>query len=124
MASIEKVPPEVEARLRKLREIQASLDRMVRDRSVLLASLNEIDRVLKELQELGEDVEVYKNLGVVLVKTNKDQVIKELEEKKESLEVKLKGLNSAIEKLQEEAKRLEEEIRRLIAGGGRPAAGG
>jgi len=124
VASIEKVPPEVEARLRKLREIQASLDRMVRDRSVLLASLNEIDRVLKELQELGEDVEVYKNLGVVLVKTNKDQVIKELEEKKESLEVKLKGLNSAIEKLQEEAKRLEEEIRRLIAGGGRPAAGG
>ena len=124
MASIEKIPPQVEAKIRKLRELQARLQDAIALKNSLLATINEIERVLEELKKYPDDAEVYKLVGSVLVKTGKEQVVKELEDRKEQLNIKLLSTEKMIEALKTEADKLEEEVRGLLAGGGAPPAAG
>ncbi len=124
MASIEKIPPQVEAKIRKLREVQARLQEAMALKNSLLATINELERVLEELKKYPDDAEVYKLVGSVLVKASKEQVVKELEDRKEQLNLKLMSTEKMIEALKTEADKLEEEVRRLLAGGGAPPAAG
>ncbi len=123
MASIEKIPPEAEAKIRKLRELQAALEKFLREKTVLQASLTELERVIGEVEALPDDAEVYKFLGTVLVRVEKKKLLEELKERKESTELKLKTLEEAIKNVESELKRLEDEVRRLLSGGAAPAGG-
>jgi len=122
--AIEKIPPEVETKLRKLRELQAVLEKLLRDKGVFEAALNEVNKLLEELEKYENDVELYKLLGTVFVRTTKEKLVEELKQRKESLELKLKKLEAMIKQTEKEVRDLEEEIRRLVAGGGgKPPAG-
>ncbi|MCE4611181.1 MAG: prefoldin subunit beta [Desulfurococcales archaeon] len=119
---VERLPPEVEAKYTKYLKIRETLETVVRERSVVEASLAEVESVLKALEALPDDVEIYKAMGFVMVKSDKESIKKELENRKEDLEIKLKVLREQEKALRSELERLEGEIRRLLGGAG--AGGG
>ena len=76
----------------------------------------ETDRALQELKKAGPDDIIYKNAGSVLVKTNKEDVIKELEERKELSNTRNMVLGKQETRVKENLKEVENKINEMIRG--------
>jgi len=76
----------------------------------------EIDRALEELKKAGSDDAVYKNAGSVLIKAKRDDLIKELEEKKELSSTRLMVLGKQEARVKENLKEVENKINEMIRG--------
>ncbi len=76
----------------------------------------ETDRALEELKKAGPDDAVYKNAGSVLVKAKKDDVIKELEEKKELSNTRVMVLGKQETRVKENLKEVETKINEMVRG--------
>ena len=85
----------------------------------------ETDKALEELKKAGADDAVYKNAGSVLIKAKKDQVIKELEERKELSNTRVMVLSKQETRVKENLKEVEIKINEMIKGmqGGMPPPG-
>lgn len=89
----------------------------------------ETDRALEELKKAGVDDAVYKNAGSVLIKSKKEEVVKELEERKELSNTRVMVLTKQETRVKENLKEVENKINEMIRGmqgsasGGAPSAG-
>ncbi len=118
---VERLPPDVEAKYNKYMQLRETLNAISQERVVLEGSIAEIDAIIEKIKEAGDDAELYKMAGFILVKSSKEAVLKELEEKRENLEVRLRAVKSQEESMTSELRRLEEEIKKAL--GGKPAGG-
>jgi prefoldin beta subunit len=64
------------------------MQQLVLQKQRLDLELNESERALKTLEDVPSDAKVYKSAGAILVEKRKDDVVKELEERKEFLEMR------------------------------------
>lgn len=85
----------------------------------------ETDRALQELKKASLDDAIYKNAGSVLIKAKKEDVLKELEEKKELSNTRIMVLGKQEARVKENLKEVENKINEMIrgmqAGGSSPA---
>ena len=122
---VEKVPPDVEAKYNKYVQLRETLNAVVQERLNVEGTIAEIDSIVEKLKDLPENTELYRMFGYVLVKSSKEEVLSELNEKKEDLELRLKALKSQEESLKREIEKLGEELKRLLSGRtGAPGIGG
>jgi len=121
---VEKVPPEVEAKYTKLMRLREALAAVAQEKASLEALKAEVEAVLEEIRKVPEGARLYKMVGSVLVEKNRDEVVKELEERKEDIEIRLKALNSQEEAPKKDIERLTQELQRLLGGASGAAAGG
>ncbi|MCE4613315.1 MAG: prefoldin subunit beta [Desulfurococcales archaeon] len=113
---VEKVPPDVEAKYNKYVQLRETLNAVVQERLNVEGTIAEIDSIVEKLRDLPENAELYRMFGYVLVKSTRDEVLNELNEKKEDLELRLKALKSQEESLKREIEKLGEELKRLLSG--------
>jgi prefoldin beta subunit len=86
----------------------------------------ETDRALQELKKASPDDAIYKNAGSVLIKAKKEDVLKELEEKKELANTRVMVLGKQETRVKENLKEVENKINEMIRSmqaGGAPSAG-
>ena len=86
----------------------------------------ETDRALQELKKANPDDAIYKNAGSVLIKAKKEDVLKELEEKKELSNTRVMVLGKQETRVKENLKEVENKINEMIRGmqgGGSSPAG-
>jgi len=121
---VERVPPEVEAKYTKYLKVKEVLDTVSQERLNIEATIAEISSILESLEKLGDDVELFKLMGYVLVKTTKDSLMSELRDRKEELEARLLTVKRQENQLREELERLSSEIRELLSGRTGAGAGG
>ena len=119
----QKLPPELEKLIIRYQQIESQLASIVTQKSVVTSQIREVERALSILQNLEKDATTYKNTGFVLVKVKKEDVIKELEDKKEELSIRLTSLErmeSTLKKQLEEVKSQIDKYRTSMVGmGGR-----
>ncbi len=113
---VERVPPEVEAKYTKYVKLRDTLAAVTQERVTLEGALSEIDDVMEKLDRLSSDVELYKIVGYVMVKSTRDDIVNELKNRKEDLELRLKAIKSQEEYLKREVDRLAGELRALLGG--------
>ena len=78
-------------------------------KDIMKAQIIELGNCLTELEKSGNR-EIFKSVGPMLIKTSKEEMQKDLKEKKESMEVRLKSMDSEDNKLKEKVKELQEKI--------------
>lgn len=86
----------------------------------------ETDRALQELKKTSPDDAIYKNAGSVLIKAKKEDVLKELEEKKELSNTRVMVLGKQETRVKENLKEVENKINEMIRSmqsGGSPSTG-
>ncbi len=86
----------------------------------------ETDRALQELKKASSDDAIYKNAGSVLIKAKKEDVLKELEEKKELSNTRVMVLGKQETRVKENLKEVENKINEMIRSmqaGGSSSAG-
>ncbi|PUA32454.1 MAG: prefoldin subunit beta [Zestosphaera tikiterensis] len=106
----QKIPPELEQTLIKYQQIESQLASVITQKSVVSSELKDIERALNVLQSISAETPVYKNTGFVLVKVGKDEVIKELQERKEELEVRLTSFEKIEETLRKQFEAVKKEL--------------
>lgn len=115
-----KIPPKVQQLLKQLDDYQKTYNAIVAQKQQLQAALLEHKNALEAVKTAKEN-EVYKLAGTVFFKTDKDQVIKELEESITLLEARISTLEKQEKRLMDDIKRINQEIREYVS---RPKQGG
>ena len=109
---------ETKTLLGKLQMQNQQLQSVLLQKQALSMQHTELERALAELQKATDDV--YRSVGSLLIKTDKDAMTKELEEAKEETELKLKAMETQekrlTEHLRESQKKLQERVPEGIGG--------
>ena len=66
------------------------------------------------LEELASSEEAYKIVGAVMIRTGKEELIKDLASKKEMIEIRIKAIERQESQLRDKATKLQEEVLRHI----------
>ena len=119
----EKIPAQAQQLLIQLQQLQQQLQQLAQQKQIMEIQKLELDKALEELEKTQSKEEVYKMVGPILVKTEKAKLEKDLSDKKESIEVRIKRLDSQMDKMQEKAKETQMSLQKILEGGSVPRAG-
>jgi len=107
------VNEEVRGMIMQFQAYQQQSQMILGQKDATKAQLMEIDKTLEEIGKAGER-EMYKSVGPILIKTTKDDMKKELADKKEMLEIRLKTMDAEEKKTKEKIRDLQEKIQNSI----------
>ncbi|NVM03204.1 MAG: prefoldin subunit beta [Candidatus Helarchaeota archaeon] len=107
---MQEIPPHLQHQIMQLQQLQQRLEMLVAQKSQMEIRMKEAEKALSELEKLSEGAIVYKNVGTILVKSQKDKVKEELVDKKDTLEMRLK----TIQRQEERTRQQFEEARTKI----------
>ena len=114
--SEQELPPWLREQVSRLQQLQQNLQAIMMQKQQLEVEIVETDRALEELKKAGADDAVYKNAGSVLIKAKKEEVVKELEEKKELSNTRTMVLGKQETRVKENLKEVENKINEMIRG--------
>jgi prefoldin beta subunit len=114
--SEQELPPWVREQVSRLQQLQQNLQAIMTQKQQIEVEMVETDRALQELKKAGPDDIIYKNAGSVLVKAKKEDVIKELEERKELSNTRIMVLGKQETRVKENLKEVENKLNEMIRG--------
>jgi prefoldin beta subunit len=114
------LPPQIQNQVAQLQQLQQQAQALAVQRSQLELALNEANQTLVELDKLDEKAVIFKTVGTILVRSNKDEVKAELTEKKETNDVRLKSLERQEERVQTRFQQLQQQLQKALGGGSAP----
>ncbi|OYT39814.1 MAG: prefoldin subunit beta [Desulfurococcales archaeon ex4484_58] len=113
--SQQKLPPEVQQTLAQYQAIRDSYLKIDAELKMIEAELSDIEHILETLKTVEGEPELYKMVGHILIKRTKNEVINELEERKEVLSVKKEKYKKQLEILEKQLRELESKLRDMLA---------
>lgn len=116
------LPPQIQNQIAQLQQLQQQAQALALQRSQLELSLNEANETLSELDKLEDTAVIFKTVGTILIRSNREGVKAELTEKKETYSVRLKSLERQEERVQTRFKQLQEQVKNAL-GAVTPQAG-
>jgi prefoldin beta subunit len=116
---ISKLPPQIQQRLLRLQQLQQTLQGVMAQKQQLTLQLTEVEQAASELEKLTETAVIYKSIGALLVKSEKDKVTAELTERKELLKMRVDVLGKQETRLRTQVKDLQEKLQQDL----RPISG-
>ena len=114
MSQNQQIPPMVQEQLAKLQQTQQNLQMIMAQKQQLELEQLETEKALVELNKANDDDAVFKHAGTILIKSNKKDLIEELEEKKELAKTKASLLAKQEERLKTGLKEQETKIQEMI----------
>jgi prefoldin beta subunit len=118
----QEIPPWLREQLARFEQLQQSLQAILVQKQQVEFEAAEVEKALDELKKTDQAEPVYKSAGSVLVRVKRDDLIKELEEKKELANTRLLVLGKQESRLRENIKELQTKIDEAVRGKGQPQA--
>ena len=109
---ISKLPPQVQQRLFRLQQLQQTLQGVLTQKQQLELEFTEVEQALDELEKLTDNTTIYKSIGSLLVKSEKEKVMTDLNERKELLDTRVNVLGKQEERLRSQVKELQTKLQR------------
>ena len=115
MSSGQQMPPWLQEQIGKLQQSQQNLQSIMAQKQQVEMDSSEADKALEELKKAGDNDQVFKHAGSILIKSTKNDLIEELEEKKELSKTQITVLTKQEERikasLQEQEKKIQEMLK-------------
>jgi len=108
------LPPQVQNQIAQLQQIQQQIQALAMQKSQIEAMQKESKMALDELERLADDAVVYRNVGELVVKTNKGESITKLKDREETLSLRLQSISRQEERLTSRFKQLQEQIQQAL----------
>ena len=108
------LPPQVQEELVRLQQLQQTLQAVVAQKQQLEIEMSETDRALSELEKVTGENPVYKSVGSILVKADKEGLLAELKEKKELLNTRVTVLGRQEERTRERIKDIQQKLQEKL----------
>lgn len=107
----EELPPQLRHQLAQFQQVQQQAQALGLQRQQLELAMRETERALEELGKVEEGAAVYKSVGGILIKANREELKRELTERKETLDLRIKTVERqegrVIERLREMREKLQ-----------------
>ena len=118
MSNPNEVPPWLREQLARFEQLQQNLQAILVQKQQIDLESADVDRALTELKKAGENDSVYKSAGSILVKAKKEDLIKDLDEKKELAGTRSTVLSKQEQRVRENIKELQTKIEDALKGRG------
>ena len=116
MSSNPQIPPVVQEQLARLQQTQQNLQSIMMQKQQLESEKLETEKALEELKKASDDESVFKHAGTIMIKSNKKDLIDELEEHVELAKTKASLLVKQEERLKTTLKEQETKIQEMMKG--------
>jgi len=114
MSSNQQIPPMVQEQLAKLQQTQQNFQSIIMQKQQVESEKLETGKALEELKKASDDELVFKHAGTIMIKSNKKDLIEELEEQVELAKTKASLLVKQEERLKTTLKEQETKIQEMI----------
>jgi len=114
MSSNPQIPPLVQEHLARLQQTQQNLQSIMMQKQQLESEKLETEKALEELKKASDDESVFKHAGTIMIKSNKKDLIDELEEHVELAKTKASLLVKQEERLKITLKEQETKIQEIM----------
>lgn len=111
------MPPWLQEQLVKLQQSQQNLQSIMTQKQHLQIEKAETEKALEELKKVADGEAVYKQSGIVLIKSKKQELIDELEERIELTKTRATVLEKQETRLKESLKEQESKITEMMKSG-------
>jgi prefoldin beta subunit len=99
---------ENESKIQEMQFIEQNLQSILMQKQSFQMELGENSAALREIEKAGD--EVYKIIGQLMIKSDKNKIIEELKNKEKLLDVRLKSLETQEESLLAQSKTIRKQI--------------
>ena len=114
MSSGQQMPPWLQEQLAKMQQAQQNLQSIMAQKQQLEIEHLETEKALEEIKKAGENDDVYKHAGSILIKSNKNELIADLEERKELAKTRSTVLSKQEEQVKQSLKEQESKITEMM----------
>jgi len=114
MSSNPQIPPAVQEQLARLQQTQQNFQSIMMQKQQLESEKHETEKALEELKKASDDESVFKHAGTIMIKSNKKDLIDELEEQVELAKTKASLLVKQEERLKITLKEQETKIQEIM----------
>ncbi|MDH3279349.1 MAG: prefoldin subunit beta [Nitrosopumilus sp.] len=111
------MPPWLQEQMMKLQQSQQNLQSVMNQKQHLEMEKAETAKALDELKKVTDSDAVFKQAGTVLIKSTKQELIDELEERAEMAKTRVTVLDKQEIRLKESLKEQETKITEMMKGG-------
>ena len=111
------MPPWLQEQIMKLQQSQQNLQSIMTQKQHLEIEAAESQKALEELKKVSDTDAVFKHAGTVLIKSTKQELIDELEEKQEMAKTRATVLEKQETRVKETLKEQEAKITELMKSG-------
>ncbi len=109
--------PYLQEKLKQAQNIQQQLENVIAQKYQLDLKSREIAKTLEELSKIDSNSRVFKLVGTILVSVNDiEKLKKELEEEKETIDVRIKTLEKQQKLLEDKYKEIQAEFAKAYGG--------
>ena len=121
-AAGQQFPPWLQEQVTRLQNLQQNLQSIMGQKQHLEMEQIETERALEVLKKTADTDAVFKSAGPLLIKSTKQNMITELEEKKELSNTRVTVLSKQEARIKENLKEVEDKIKTMLQGpaGGQP----
>jgi prefoldin beta subunit len=110
----QEIPPWLREQLTRLDNLQQNLQSVAMQKQQVEAEATDADKTLEELKNVAPEEQIFKYVGSLLVKVSRENITKELEEKKDISTTRTLVLNKQESRLKENIKELQAKIDEMI----------
>ena len=116
MSSNPQIPPMVQEQLAQFQQTQQNFQSILMQKQQLESQKLETEKALEELKKAGDDEAVFKQAGTIMIKSNKKDLLEELEEQMELAKTKASLLAKQEERLKVTLQEQETKIQEMMKG--------
>jgi prefoldin beta subunit len=111
---MDNISPKIQNQLQMLQQMQQQMQAVLQQKSQYEMAVKEAKRAVEELNDTKEGAEVYMTVGSVIVQKDRDTVLSTLNEKIETLDIRLKSLEKQEKALSSKFEQLSAQVREAL----------
>lgn len=116
------ISPKVQNQIAQLQQMQQQMQAIGTQKSQYEMAVREARRATEELTDIPEDNPVFMSVGSVMMQKKKEDVLAKLNDKIETLEIRIKSLEKQETMLQGKFEQLQAQIKQALEGKTSPGA--
>ncbi|MBS3815314.1 MAG: prefoldin subunit beta [Hadesarchaea archaeon] len=118
---MENLPSNVQHQISQFQQTQQRAQALANQKRQLEVNLKETEQALEELKKLDEDSTIYKSVGGIMAETDSADAKDELEDKKETLNLRVKTVERQQERINDKLEKMRAKIQDALRGQQSPA---
>jgi prefoldin beta subunit len=107
---LNKMSPDLQNKIMNFNNLRKTIDFLTQQKIEIERSMREAEVAIEELEKTESDTVVYKSIGGIFVKSDRDRLLEEKKSQKASLELKLKTVGQREERTKKQLETLSTAI--------------
>lgn len=107
------LPPWITEQILRLQQIQQNLQAIMMKKQQIEQEIAETDTILEEIKKLNGDNKIYKRYDNLLIKSKREDILKEFKEKKVTLNTRMLVVEKQESRVSDNLKEVENKITKM-----------